>query len=53
MPAEKWDAADAAAEWSELAALRKAAFNLAKPFDPGPAFVSYGPFEMTAKRFDG
>jgi uncharacterized protein (DUF927 family) len=47
-PVEKWDAADAAAEWSDLAALRRAAVNLARPFDPGPAFVSYGPFEMSA-----
>ena len=36
-PVEKWDAADAAAEWSDLQALRKAANSLAKPFDPGPA----------------
>jgi uncharacterized protein (DUF927 family) len=47
-PVEKWDAADAAAEWSDLAALRKAAVNLARPFDTGPAYVSYGPFEMSA-----
>jgi putative DNA primase/helicase len=45
---EKWDAADAAAEWSDFGALRKTAHNLAKPFDPGPAFVSYGPFQMSA-----
>lgn len=47
-PVEKWDAADAAAEWSDLGALRKAAANFAKPFDAGPAFVSYGPYDMTA-----
>jgi len=47
-PREKWDAADAAAEWTDLAALRKAAWGLRKPFDPGPAFVSHGPYEMTA-----
>lgn len=46
--AEKWDAADAAAEWSDLAALRKAAFNLAEPYEPSPAYLSYGAFEMTA-----
>ena len=23
--------------------------GLRKPFDPGPAFVSYGPYEMTAE----
>lgn len=45
-PVEKWDAADAAAEWRDLAALRKAAWKLRKPFDRGPAFVSYGPYEM-------
>src|SRR5262249_27125552 len=33
---DKWDAADAAAEWSDLGALRKAAFNLANAYDPGP-----------------
>jgi uncharacterized protein (DUF927 family) len=48
-PVEKWDAADAAADWPDLGALRKAVGKLAKPFDPGPAFVSYGPFEMTDK----
>jgi uncharacterized protein (DUF927 family) len=46
-PVEKWDAADAAAEWADLGALRKAAVHLAKPFYPGPAFVSYGPYEMS------
>ena len=45
-PIEKWDAADAAAEWSNRAAIRKAAWELRKPFDPGPAFVSYGAYEM-------
>ncbi len=44
----KWDAADAVAEWSALGALRKAAFDLAKPFDPVPVFLSYGAFEMSA-----
>jgi len=45
--AAKWDAADAADEWRDLGALRKAAFNLATPHDPGPVFLSYGAFEMT------
>jgi len=46
-PLEKWDAGDAREEWSDLGALRKAAVNCAKPYDPGTAFVSYGRFEMT------
>jgi putative DNA primase/helicase len=47
-PRDKWDAADAIAEWPDLAALRKTAAGLRNAFDPGPAFVSYGPYEMTA-----
>jgi putative DNA primase/helicase len=47
VPIKKWDAADGAKEWRDLAALRKAATGLHKPFDRGPAFVSYGPYEMT------
>jgi hypothetical protein len=31
---EGWDAANAAAEWQDIAALRKAAHGLAKPFKP-------------------
>lgn len=46
-PKDKWDAADAKAEWPDLAALRKAAGNSRKAFDPGPAFLSYGSFEMS------
>jgi len=46
-PTKGWDAADAVEEWSNLPALRRAAVGLAKPFESGPAFVSYGPFEMT------
>jgi hypothetical protein len=42
-----WDAADALAEWESLAALRKAINRAAKPYDPGPAFISYGQFTMT------
>ena len=45
-PRDKWDAADAMAEWPDLAALRKRAAGLRKAFDPGPAFVSYGIYEM-------
>ena len=47
-PADKWDAADAVVEWSDLAALCVAAENLAKPYEPGPRYTSYGRFEMTA-----
>ena len=36
------------AEWPDLAALRKTAAGLRKAFDPGPAFVSYGAYEMGA-----
>jgi putative DNA primase/helicase len=45
-PRDKWDAADATAEWPDLAALRKTAAGLRQAFDPGPAFVSYGIYEM-------
>jgi len=34
--AEGWDAADATAEWQDLAALREAALSLAAPFAPAP-----------------
>lgn len=43
-----WDAADAIGEWDPNA-LRKAAVNLAKPYEPGPQFVSWGDFSVTAK----
>jgi len=33
-PKQKWDAADAAAEWRDLDALAQAAMGLAKPFGP-------------------
>lgn len=46
---EGWDAADAAGEWRDLRALRKAAVALAKRFDPGPAFISWGPFAMDSR----
>ncbi len=45
---EGWDAADAANEWPDLIALRKAAAGLAKPFEAGPAYVSWGAFTMGA-----
>ncbi len=35
VPASRYDAADALAEWPDTAALRKAAHGLAKPFEPG------------------
>jgi hypothetical protein len=44
-----WDAADALAEWTDHNALRKAINRAAKPYDPGPAYVSYGPFTMSAE----
>lgn len=47
-PRDKWDAADATAEWPDLAALRKSASGLRKRFDPGPAYLSYGRFKMAA-----
>jgi putative DNA primase/helicase len=39
-PAAGWDAADAAAEWSDLNALRSAATNLSAPFFAGPSVRS-------------
>ena len=47
-PEKGWDAADALAEWPDLEALRKSAAGLAKPFDPGPAYVSFGAYTMDA-----
>ena len=46
--AKGWDAADAIDEWSDLDALRTAAIGLAKPFDPGPAYLCFGPYAMDA-----
>jgi putative DNA primase/helicase len=43
-----YDAADALADWPDLGALRKAAASLAKPFDPGPAYLSVGRYAMDA-----
>jgi len=42
-----WDAADAIAEWKDHKALRKAVNRAAKPYDPGPAYISYDPYTMT------
>jgi putative DNA primase/helicase len=47
-PEKGWDAADAVVEWQDLKALRKAAVDLAKPYEPGPQFVSWGGFTMDA-----
>lgn len=53
-PVEGWNAANAATEWCDLAALRKAAVGLAKPNDAvgqehdGPQYVSWGEFTMGA-----
>ena len=44
-----WDAADAVAEWQDLAALRNAAGGRAGRYEPGPRHVSWGDFSMTAK----
>jgi hypothetical protein len=41
-----WDAADALAEWSSHKALRKAINRSAKPYEPGPAYISFGAFTM-------
>jgi putative DNA primase/helicase len=38
------------AEWKDIAALRRAAAGLAKPYEPGPQFVSWGNFAMDAKK---
>ncbi|WP_363350185.1 DUF927 domain-containing protein [Methylocystis echinoides] len=45
-PQAGWDAADAVVEWADLAALRAAAVKLLKPFEAGPAFISWGAFSM-------
>jgi hypothetical protein len=44
-----FDAADALDEMPDVWALRKLAASLAKPFDPGPRYQSWGSFTMTAK----
>jgi putative DNA primase/helicase len=51
-PSKKgWDAADAITEWSNTAALRRAAVEWAKPFDAAEgatAYISFGLFTMDA-----
>ncbi len=47
-PVKGWDAADAAEEWENLGALRKAAHGQAQPFERGPEFVCWGDFTMSA-----
>ena len=41
-----WDAADAINKWQDLNALREAIVGLSKTVDPGPAYVSVGPYTM-------
>jgi len=45
-PANGYDAADALAEWGDVGALRKLAVGIAKPYAPGPAYVSFPPYTM-------
>jgi putative DNA primase/helicase len=47
-PTLGWDAANAATGWPASGLLRKAAHDVAILFDPGPRYVSYGLFEMSA-----
>jgi putative DNA primase/helicase len=44
-----FDAADALDEMPDVSALRKLAASLAKPFDPGLRYQSWGSFTMTSK----
>ena len=48
-PTKGYDAADAIAEWRDISTLRKVAHGLAKAFDAGPAFISWGAFTMDAE----
>ncbi len=44
-----WDAADAITEWADIAALRRAVVDCAKPFNAAaaaPAYISFGRFTM-------
>jgi uncharacterized protein (DUF927 family) len=47
--AKGYDAADALADYPDAATLRKTAANLAKLFDPGPAYLSFGAYTMDAR----
>lgn len=47
-PVKGSDAADAIEEWCDLAALRAVAVKVMKPFEPGPAYISYGAFAMSS-----
>ena len=44
-----FDAADALDEAADVGALRKLAASLAKPFDPGPDYLSFGPYLMAER----
>ena len=48
-PTKGYDAANAIAEWRDISTLRKVAHGLAKAFDAGPAFISWGAFTMNAQ----
>jgi putative DNA primase/helicase len=41
-----FDAADALDEMPDAPALRKLAMSLARPFDSGPAYLTFGPYKM-------
>lgn len=43
-----WGPVDAVTEWSDMPALRLALADSARRFEPPPAYVSHGGFEMTA-----
>lgn len=48
-PPEGWDAADAIKAWADdLGALRDAIKSCVSGFKPGPAYVSFGPYKMSA-----
>jgi putative DNA primase/helicase len=44
-----WDIADAVAEGRDVSALRDEAFAAAQPHNPGPRFLSFGNFTMSAR----
>jgi uncharacterized protein (DUF927 family) len=47
-PKKGWDVADAITDGWSIKELRKAVFTHAATFDPGPSFISFGAFQMTA-----